>query len=185
MHEAVSDVLDLRMRESDGLSRMVVVSLVAHAVAACRGRADAGRLARSEERKEKSNADVHLARRGASGPNAGGMTQLSGRVRFRQSRRPRPKPRVETPPAAKAPEMTIPDPSLEAQAADVGQNREAGGQVGEPQADDGAEVKTAMRGSTPGAAPIPVRRAVDRRRAGPAVCRSTSATSAAPSTSPR
>ena len=27
MQEAVSDVLDLRMRESDGLTRMVVVSL--------------------------------------------------------------------------------------------------------------------------------------------------------------
>ena len=32
MEEAVSDVLDLRMRESDGLSRMVLLSLVAHAV---------------------------------------------------------------------------------------------------------------------------------------------------------
>ena len=32
MEEAVSDVLDLRMRESDGLSRMLVVSLIAHGV---------------------------------------------------------------------------------------------------------------------------------------------------------
>ena len=32
MEEAVSDVLDLRMRESDGLSRMVVLSLIAHGV---------------------------------------------------------------------------------------------------------------------------------------------------------
>ena len=30
MHEAVSDVLDLRMRGSEGLPRMVVLSLVAH-----------------------------------------------------------------------------------------------------------------------------------------------------------
>ncbi len=30
MHEAVSDILDLRTRESDGLPRMLVVSLGAH-----------------------------------------------------------------------------------------------------------------------------------------------------------
>ena len=109
MNEAVSDILDLRMRERQGLPRMVVVSLVAHAVLLT-----AFILLPSDWRtsraKEKSNP-MFISLGGAVGPNAGGMTQLSGRA-VQAVAPPAPKPRVDPPPAAKAPEMTVPDPTL-------------------------------------------------------------------------
>ena len=110
MQEAVSDVLDLRMRESDGLSRMFVVSLVAHGVLLA-----AVVLMPADWRGAKSARNVVRMtislNGGAPGPNTGGMTQMSSRP-VQAVAPPEQKPRPETPPAAKKPEMTIPDPSL-------------------------------------------------------------------------
>src|SRR3954454_14779312 len=107
MNEAVSDVLDLRLRETEGLSRMLVVSLAAHAVLLT-GFVLMPASWRTAPAKEKSNP-MFISLGGAVGPNAGGMTQLSGRS-VQAVAPPEPKPRVEPPPAAKAPEMTVPDP---------------------------------------------------------------------------
>jgi TonB family protein len=110
MHEAVSDILDLRMRESDGLSRMFVVSLVAHLVllgAVIIMPAD-WRGAKSKDNAIRMTISLNG---GAPGPNAGGMTQMSTRP-VQAVAPPEAKARVETPPAPKKPEMTVPDPAL-------------------------------------------------------------------------
>jgi TonB family protein len=115
MHEAVSEVLDLRMRESDGLSRMVVVSLVAHVVllgAVVLMPAD-WRGAKNQKNALRMTISLNG---GAPGPNAGGMTQMSSRP-VQAVAPPEAKPRPETPPATKKPEMTIPDPTLKPKAA--------------------------------------------------------------------
>jgi TonB family protein len=110
MHEAVSDILDLRMRESEGLSRMLVVSLVAHVVllAALVFMPADWRGAKNDRNTVRMTISLNG---GAPGPNAGGMTQMSTRP-VQAVAPPEPKPRPETPPAAKKPEMTIPDPAL-------------------------------------------------------------------------
>jgi TonB family protein len=98
MQEAVSDVLDLRMRESDGLSRMFVVSLVAHGVLLA-----AVVLMPADWRGAKSARNVVRMtislNGGAPGPNTGGMTQMSSRP-VQAVAPPEQKPRPETPPAA-------------------------------------------------------------------------------------
>ena len=80
MEEAVSDVLDLRMRESDGLSRMIVLSLIAHGVLLA-----AFVLMPADWRGAKSAKNVVRMtislNGGAPGPNNGGMTQMSSDVR--------------------------------------------------------------------------------------------------------
>ena len=77
MHEAVSDVLLDRARESEGISRMVLISLFAHAVLI------AGLVAMPESwRASSTSADVTpmmitLSNSG-TGPDTGGATPLSG-----------------------------------------------------------------------------------------------------------
>ena len=107
MREAVSDILDLRAREAEGLSRMVLVSLAAHAVL----------LAivwllpsdwRSGPRPQEDVVRMTISLGGSPGPNAGGMTQISGRP-VQAVAPPEPR-RVELPPMPKAPEMVAPEP---------------------------------------------------------------------------
>ena len=106
MREAVSDILDLRAREAEGLSRMVVVSLAAHAVLLT-----VIWLMPADWRSGGKPADnvvrMTISLGGSPGPNAGGMTQISGRP-VQAVAPPEPR-RVETPPAPKAPEMVAPD----------------------------------------------------------------------------
>src|SRR5262245_6361041 len=105
MQEAVSDVLDLRMREPDGLNRMVMVSLAAHAVVLT-----AIMLMPASWRVgtvEKKETPMMISIGGAVGPNAGGMTQMSNRS-VQAVARPEDKPRAQPQPAAKVPEMTVP-----------------------------------------------------------------------------
>jgi TonB family protein len=108
MREAVSDVLDLRMREPDGLSRMVTVSLAAHAIVL-----SAFLLMPASWRMgtvQKKETPMMISLGGAVGPNAGGMTQMSNRSV--QAVAPSDeKPRVQPQPAAKVPEMTVPEPT--------------------------------------------------------------------------
>ena len=184
MHEAVSDVLDLRMREGDGLSRHVVVSLVAHGVAACGVRADAGRLARERSVQGTSTPMMISLGGGASGPNTGGMTQMSG-ASGSGGRAARAEAAAETPPAAKAPEMTIPDPTLKPKPKP---SPKADKPVDKSAAGSRRRGRRSRRGDARaehGRGADSVRRPLHRRSAAPAVCSSTSATSAAPSTSPR
>jgi protein TonB len=151
MHEAVSEVLDLRTRESDGLSRMIVVSLAAH-VALLVGVVLLPADWRTTREKAKSNP-MFISLGGAVGPNAGGMTQLSGRS-VQAVAPPEPK-RIETPPAAKAPEMSVPDPKLTpTPRAPVKVDKPVDRAVSRKPT-TGAEVKTGDARADTGAAPIP------------------------------
>jgi periplasmic protein TonB len=107
MREAVSDILDLRARQAEGLSRMVIVSLVAHGVLITM-LVFAPRSWTGSTLKTPPNL-MTISLGGAPGPDAGGMTQLSSRP-VQSVTPPDAKPRVETPPAAKQPEMIAPDP---------------------------------------------------------------------------
>ena len=150
MHEAVSDVLDLRVREGDGLSRMVAVSLGAHAlllVAIILMPADW----RSSQPKAKITPML-ISLGGAVGPNAGGMTQLSGRS-VQTVAPPEPK-RVETAPA-KAPEMALPDPKLTAKPKPTPKVDKPLDKSSSRTPTAGAEVKRGDARADTGAAPIP------------------------------
>jgi TonB family protein len=150
MREAVSGVLDLRMRQSEGLSRMVAVSLVAHVVLL-------GAVVlmpagwRSGKTKDKSNP-MFISLGGTIGPNAGGMTQLSGRS-VQAVAPPEPKARVEPPPAAKAPEMSVPDPKLKPRT--VAKVDKPVDKSSSRKPTTGLEVKTGDARADTGAAPIP------------------------------
>ena len=108
MQEAVSSILIGRSREADGLSRMVLISLVDPRRAADGARARAARLA-AHAARGRSHADDDFPRaigHGGHGRDDGDHE----RGRCRQSR-PTTKP-VNAPPAAKTPEMVAPAPDV-------------------------------------------------------------------------
>ena len=105
MHESVSDVLIDRAREADGLSRMVMISLTAHALliatlVVTRGAWEVGRVAPEVK-------PLMISLTGGSGPDTGGMTPISNRP-VQVEAPPEPKPTPVAPPAAKTPEMVEP-----------------------------------------------------------------------------
>jgi protein TonB len=152
MHEAVSDVLDLRMRESQGLPRMIGVSLAVHAVVlAVIVLLPAGW--RTPKNAEKTTP-TYISLGGAVGPSAGGMTQLSGRS-VQAVAPPEPKPRVEPPPAPKAPEMTVPDPTLKPRPRTTARVEKPVDRSTSRKPTTGPEVKTGDARADTGAAPIP------------------------------
>jgi TonB family protein len=108
MREAVSDVLDLRAREADGLTRMVVVSLVVHVTLAV---LIAVMPAEWRSRSRRDNATPMMISLGGSvGPDAGGKTMVSGRA-VQAVEPDRPKEMFTRAPAAKPPEMVAPSPT--------------------------------------------------------------------------
>lgn len=152
MNEAVSEILDLRMRQEQGLPRMVVLSLVAHAVLIA-GFLLAPAEWRTAQPKEKVTP-MFISLGGAVGPSAGGMTQLSGRTV--QSVAPaEPKPRVDAPPVAKAPEMSVPDPTLKPKPRTEARVEKPADRSASRTPTTGAEVKTGAARVDTGAAPIP------------------------------
>ena len=106
MREAVSDVLAERAQITDGMSRMVLVSLAGHAllVASLIFAPDfwAGTV-------EKESTPMMISLGGAEGPDAGGMTTIAEKAVQRVAE-PEEKPSRPTPPAAKPPEMVAPSP---------------------------------------------------------------------------
>ena len=108
MQEAVSQILIDRAREADGLSRMIGVSLLGHAaLLAVVILLPSGWL-------NTSNIDevtpMMITLGGAPGPDAGGLNPISGRS-VQAVAEPTAKPRVDTPPAPKPPEMVAPSPT--------------------------------------------------------------------------
>jgi TonB family protein len=103
--EAVTDILVQRTRVASGLQRMVVVSLAIHAVAGV-----AMVLMPSgvyEDRNPRTVMTISLG--GAPGPRAGGMTPMGGRpIQAPPAVAPTRAP--VAPPAAKTPQMALPDP---------------------------------------------------------------------------
>ena len=109
MHEAVSDVLLDRAREADGISRMVLVSLLAHTILIA-----ALVVMPASWRSPSTSADVTpmmitLSNAG-TGPDAGGLTPISGRP-VQEEAPAESKPAPIAPPAPKAPEMVAPEPA--------------------------------------------------------------------------
>lgn len=108
MHEAVSDVLLDRAREAEGISRMVLVSLFAHALLI------AGVVVMPASwRTRSASSDVTpmmitLSNAG-TGPDVGGATPISNRpVQVEAPAEAKPAP--VAPPAPKPPEMVAPEP---------------------------------------------------------------------------
>jgi TonB family protein len=107
MHEAVSDVLDLRAREADGLARMVGLSLLVHVVLAV---AIAVMPAEWRSRPRARDATPMMISLGGSvGPDTGGRNMIAGRAVQAAVPDP-PKEMFTRAPAAKAPEMVAPAP---------------------------------------------------------------------------
>jgi TonB family protein len=107
MREAVSDVLDLRAREAEGLSRMITVSLIAHVVIAALVAVMPAEW-RSRPRSRDA-APMMISLGGSVGPDTGGKNMISGRTVQEASPDP-PKEMFTRAPAAKPPEMVAPAP---------------------------------------------------------------------------
>jgi TonB family protein len=110
VHEAVSDILVDRAREADGISRMVMLSLLGHGVLIA-----VLVLLPAAWRSGSVPADaapMMITLSGGTGPDAGGRTPIAGRAV--QEVTPTVKPRPDTPPAPKPPEMIAPNPAAKA-----------------------------------------------------------------------
>lgn len=107
MHEAVSDILIDRARDADGMSRMVMLSLLVHGflIATIVLMPERWRSPSVEQRA----TPMMITLGGAPGPQAGGMTTIADRA-VQAVAPPETKPKVEPPPAPKAPEMAAPAP---------------------------------------------------------------------------
>src|SRR5262245_62137394 len=108
MQEAVSGILVARSREVDGLSRMVTLSLAAHALMLTAiVFMPEGWLTSQSERPSKP---MMISLGGVPGQETGGMTAIANRAV--QAIAPPEAKAVVTPPAVKAPEMVMPTPDV-------------------------------------------------------------------------
>lgn len=107
MHDPVSSTLAAREAESRDVARMVVVSLLAHAVVVTV--LVVAPWTALDQPEEKVVMSISLG--GAPGPQAGGMTSLGGRPVQQEAPTPPPqRPEPVRPPAVKTPAMTVPTP---------------------------------------------------------------------------
>jgi TonB family protein len=105
MHEAVSDILLERSRDTDRIGQMVLISLLAHVVllASLVLMPSSWRISRPSD---VTPMTITLA--GGGGPDTGGLNPMSGKpVQEVATEAKRP---AITPPAAKPPEMVAPNP---------------------------------------------------------------------------
>ena len=107
MREAVSDILEQRAQLTDGLSRMVIVSLIGHGLLLSTLIFMPQFWGRATTTKEKV---MVISLGGAEGPDAGGRNPLSAKP-VQEVAPPQPRVR-EAPPAPKPPEMVAPDPTV-------------------------------------------------------------------------
>ncbi|HXG56617.1 MAG TPA: TonB family protein [Vicinamibacterales bacterium] len=106
MREAVSDIIAERTQATDGVNRMVVVSLLAHGVFLSALVLMPGFLTGAATPEAEP---MMISLGGAEGPEAGGMNPLSARP-VQAVAPPEVRPRVEPQPAPAPPEMTVPEP---------------------------------------------------------------------------
>ena len=106
MREAVSDILVERAQITDGMSRMVLVSLTAHVALAAALVFAPGFWTGIHDTPAQP---MMITLGGAEGPDAGGMTTISARPVQRVAE-PDEKPSRPAPPADKPPEMVAPKP---------------------------------------------------------------------------
>jgi TonB family protein len=106
-----TDVLRDRMHEPDGLARMVMVSLGAHALLTAA--IVLGPHAWLSPTQEAPKTVMTISLGGGGGPQNGGMTAMGGRpVQVETPPEELKRPQAVAPPAPKAPEMTLPKPGL-------------------------------------------------------------------------
>jgi TonB family protein len=104
MMEAVADILTDRMRQPRGMSRTVVLSLLAHAVLLI-----AFFLMPPLTPPNQADRQVmQISLGGAPGPRAGGMTPMGGRPVQAPAPEESARRAAVTAPAARTPEMTLP-----------------------------------------------------------------------------
>jgi TonB family protein len=106
MREAVSDILVERAQITDGMSRMVLLSLAGHALLVA-SLVVAPDFWTSTDDKKVTPMMITLG--GAEGPDAGGMTTISAKP-VQRIAEPDEKPSRPAPPADKPPEMVAPKP---------------------------------------------------------------------------
>jgi TonB family protein len=109
MHEAVSDILLERARDGDGVSRMVLVSLFAHAMLIAALVVMPASWRNASPSPDATPMMITISNAG-TGPDAGGLTPISNRP-VQEEAPATSKPEPITPPAAKVPEMVAPEPA--------------------------------------------------------------------------
>lgn len=107
MREAVDDILAERMQITDGMSRMVLVSLAGHALLVASLIFAPGFWTSAVERQD---TPMMITLGGAEGPEAGGRNTIADRAVQRVAE-PDEKPSRPTPPTTKPPEMVAPTPA--------------------------------------------------------------------------
>jgi TonB family protein len=153
VQESVSDILVDRAREADGLSRMLIVSLTAHALLVAGLVFTPAKWRVAEIPPSVTPMMITLS--GGTGPDTGGMTPISGRP-VQVEAPPEARPTPIAPPAPKPPEMVAPDtkarpaPKTPAKAVDKPVDKSTSRK---PTA--GPEIKAGDARSDTGGAPIP------------------------------
>jgi TonB family protein len=109
----VTDVLRDRMGEPSGLQRMAMVSLAAHAAVFGVFLLAPGKWLLSQTTKEPATVMTITLGGGGEGPQNGGLTPMGGRPIQAEALPGAPREAVR-PPAAAAPEMTVPAPNAKA-----------------------------------------------------------------------
>src|SRR5918996_4109673 len=107
MREAVSDILVDRAREADGVTRTLVLSLLAHGLLLT-----VIYVAPASWRTARIDPDaavMTITLGGAPGPKSGGMTSISSKP-VQTVAPPDARPTPIAPPAPKPPEMVLPEP---------------------------------------------------------------------------
>jgi TonB family protein len=150
VQEAVSAVLHDRARDADGLSRMLTLSVIVH-VALLAGFVLLPADWRMGRRPTDSNAMV-ISLGGPTGAETGGMTSIADRAVQAVAKPDAPKA-VDTPPAAKAPEMI--EPELTAKPTPLRPVRKPDEKSKAKTPTTGAEVKTGSARVATGGAAIP------------------------------
>jgi len=151
MHESVSDILLERSRPIDGLNRMVLYSLLAHTLLL----ASVALMPASWRMSRSSDATpMMITLSGGTGPDAGGMTQMSNTPVQEVATDTKPAPVV--PPAPKAPEMVAPEPKATPAPKNPPKHTERPvDKSSSRKPTTGAEIKTGDARAETGAAPIP------------------------------
>jgi len=151
MHESVSDILLERSQPADGLNRMVLYSLLGHTILI-------GAIAlmpagwRTSRGSDVTPMMITLS--GGTGPEAGGMTQMSNKPVQEVATDTKPTPVV--PPAPKAPEMVAPEPKATPAPKNPPKHTERPvDKSTSRRPTTGAEIKTGDARAETGAAPIP------------------------------
>ncbi|MGH9310399.1 MAG: energy transducer TonB [Vicinamibacterales bacterium] len=149
MQEAVSGILNDRAREAEGLSRMFAVSLGIHIILL----GGIWLMPASWRTDEQGPRDVMtISLGGPEGPDTGGMTSMADRA-IQEVAKPTAPKAIETPPAAKRPEMVEPERTAKPTPPKPVKKPDERSTTRAPST--GAEIKTGSAKVTTGGAAIP------------------------------